>query len=184
MIFIDTEFTQFQHPKLLSIGLVHLDGDECYAELDLQTSHGLQCSRESSDFVHAHVLSQWHRIPNSNGSLSFMAQRIYDWLRIQPQNAEGQIVIAADYHGDLSLLSHLVTLTPLWKSHPLELYGLLIYDQVSNPQSDLAHQQEALDQSQQRHLYPHHALADAHALRSSWLARPNSPTFIPSRPQT
>ena len=32
-IFIDTEFTGFEEPKLLSIGLVAEDGPECYVEL-------------------------------------------------------------------------------------------------------------------------------------------------------
>lgn len=49
MIVLDTEFTSLLHPKLLSLGLVTLDGRELYAELDLRTDIGNTRVKASSE---------------------------------------------------------------------------------------------------------------------------------------
>ncbi|WP_313706651.1 3'-5' exoribonuclease [Massilia sp.] len=48
-LFMDTEFTNFKNPKLISIALVALGGDEFYAEVEYPLE-------ECSDFVRATVL--------------------------------------------------------------------------------------------------------------------------------
>lgn len=51
IVFLDTEFTDLLHPRLLSLGLVTLDGRVHHVELDLSSEVGRARLRASSDFV-------------------------------------------------------------------------------------------------------------------------------------
>jgi hypothetical protein len=64
LIFLDTEFTSFDHPELISMGLVGEDGREFYAErTDYQRD-------ACSDFVLETVLPLLGRVPGAACSRS------------------------------------------------------------------------------------------------------------------
>jgi hypothetical protein len=79
--FLDTEFTDLQHPKLLSIGLITLDGREHYVELDMTTDIGRTRRKGSSDFVlYDGVLVQWGLVPGAAGTEWEMGLRTAEWF--------------------------------------------------------------------------------------------------------
>lgn len=47
-VFLDTEFTDFFEPKLISLGLVAASGEECYVEVEFPIS---ECSEFVRDVV-------------------------------------------------------------------------------------------------------------------------------------
>ena len=60
LAFLDTEFSDLLNPKLLSLGLVTLDGlNEHYVELDLGSDAGKARVKASGDFVRSGVLDMW-----------------------------------------------------------------------------------------------------------------------------
>ena len=71
VIFLDTEFTSFHRPYLLSLGMVSLDGaKEFYAELDMMTLEGQEALGRASEMVRGPaVLGQWGRVPGANMDL-------------------------------------------------------------------------------------------------------------------
>src|SRR5688572_4786355 len=81
-VFLDTEFSNFMHPRLLSIGLVTLEEPirEIYLELDLSTLEGQARRRAANDFVKSEVLPLWGRVPRARVSLFEMCRRIPAWL--------------------------------------------------------------------------------------------------------
>ncbi|MCB6182647.1 hypothetical protein LIN78_03655 [Leeia sp. TBRC 13508] len=83
-IFLDTEFTNFSDPRLISIGLVSEKGDECYLELSEGWSVG-QCSA----FVREKVLPQLN-LPEHRLSIRTARERLRSWLR---QFGEAVVVV-------------------------------------------------------------------------------------------
>ena len=96
-VYLDTEFTKFVRPQLISIALVAESGQEFYGEsTDFEK---VQCS----DFVVANVL------PLLQGgevaaSLDELRGKLADWLAALPSPAE----IISDFDGDMELLLHLL----------------------------------------------------------------------------
>jgi len=59
---LDTEFTDLNAPRLLSIGMTSKTGAEFYSEIDLGLEEGQLRRTASTDFVQDVVLSQWGMI--------------------------------------------------------------------------------------------------------------------------
>ncbi|APW48615.1 hypothetical protein [Rhodoferax antarcticus] len=74
LIFLDTEFTQFNSPDLISMALVAEDGREFYAERD--DYHRDDCS----DFVRETVLPLLGRVPGATCSRSELTDRVREWF--------------------------------------------------------------------------------------------------------
>lgn len=94
-IFIDTEFTCFERPQLISFGAAADNGETFYAELPFDY---FRCS----EFVHQHV------IPLLNREKYLVSPPIFrtsflDWLAAQ-RPGKRDIEICFDYEGDLKLL--------------------------------------------------------------------------------
>nr|WP_181375057.1 hypothetical protein [Polaromonas sp. W10N] len=64
LVFLNTEFTDFARPDLISIALVSEDGQEFYAERDDY------CHADCSDFVRETVQSLLGRVPGAACSRS------------------------------------------------------------------------------------------------------------------
>lgn len=91
LIFIDTEFTDFMNPELISIGLVTDDGQhEFYAELPVNRS-------KCNDFVLATILPQLGKAPEAQCTPTELLSRLRQWLE---QFAQQTPVICFDYDGD------------------------------------------------------------------------------------
>ncbi|MCI1006844.1 3'-5' exoribonuclease [Herbaspirillum sp. C7C8] len=72
-VFLDTEFTDFIKPQLISIGLVAESGEEFYAEIPFLLD-------ECSDFVREVVLPLLGRIPGAAVSKHEMTANLKSWL--------------------------------------------------------------------------------------------------------
>lgn len=119
-IFIDTEFTNFDNMKLISIGLISENNQTFYRE---SRNYILN---DCSDFVIEHIIP----LLNSYKDKTFVKQETQDiakemlnWLtEINPQ--EEIIEIVADYKGDWKLFNQLLDLV----SHKLKIKFVDIMD--------------------------------------------------------
>lgn len=153
LIFIDTEFTDFDYPQLISIGLVSERGERFYAEL----SNGW--SKEAcSIFVRQSVL------PQLLGG-DFLQERYYAGRRlcgwIEGHGGPVRLVCDAPGYDWFLLMDLLAEFRPenlIWA--PLGFYSPGFAELIPKLQKA---REEALKKSS-----PHHALNDAEALRSAW----------------
>jgi hypothetical protein len=141
-VFIDTEFTDFLDPQLISIGLVAQSGEEFYAELPYEV-------RECSEFVKAAVLPLLGYAPHAEMNKDDLYPQMTNWLRlIRPKDQE--VFICYDYQTDWDLFYDVLDgRVPPWCKRRLvadRINELLRYDY---------HQKNALPE--------HHALNDARA---------------------
>jgi hypothetical protein len=141
-VFIDTEFTDFLDPQLISIGLVAQSGEEFYAELPYEV-------RECSEFVKAAVLPLLGYAPHAEMSKDDLYLQMTNWLRlIRPKDQE--VFICYDYQTDWDLFCDVLDgRVPPWCKRTLvadRINEILRYDY---------HQKNALPE--------HHALNDARA---------------------
>lgn len=156
LVFVDTEFTDFIQTDLISIGLVTEDGHEFYAERN-------DYRREDcSDFVVSEVLPLLHRVPNARCSQAHLTFRLREWLSALPAPA----TLVFDYFGDWELLADAL-LGDVHQPAPVNVgeKWLLPQEIVGDPVF-----QQALMGSYRPDWPPHHALADARALRAGFLA--------------
>ena len=93
IIFVDTEFTDFKDPKLISIGIAAQTGEEFYAEVECSIA-------DCSDFVRATVLPLLNR--NKAWPLQELKDALSAWIDTVRQ--EGPIVICYDSEYDREIL--------------------------------------------------------------------------------
>lgn len=150
-IFLDTEFTDFIDPRLISIGLAASSGEEFYAEvpypLDL-----------CSDFVKEIVIPLLGKNPEAVCTVYELSNRLITWLElIKPSN--DKLDICFDFQTDWQLFSKVLNDTvPDWCQPRLigrEINALMRYD---------FHKRNQLPQ--------HHALYDARGIRYAFRDRP------------
>ena len=144
LLFLDTEFTDFHEPELISIGLVSECGRfEFYAERsDFDVS-------KCSDFVRQSVLPQFgdERLDRET-----LANRLRDWLE-RIRSLDGSVIVLHDFAMDFTLLKRMIDPVTPW------LDGINISDDALCV-SWLIEDESKL----------HHALHDARMLRQDWLA--------------
>ena len=152
LVFLDTEFTDLARPELLSLALVAEDGREFYAELaDYPAS---RCSV----FVQDTVLPLFGRVPGAACDGTEMALRLRTWFEALPEPA----TIVFDYQTDWDLLAGAMPGRPLDSfATPLYLNGYAITHPIFEQAQNLTYTQA---------WPPHHALADARALRAGYRA--------------
>jgi hypothetical protein len=95
LVFLDTEFTAFVRPDLISIGMVAEDGREFYGE---RTDYR---NEDCSDFVRQTVLPLLCRVPGAACSRPELTRRVRQWLEALPEPA----TIIFDYERDWLLLA-------------------------------------------------------------------------------
>jgi hypothetical protein len=180
IVFLDTEFTDFVRPQLLSMGLVTIHGDEFYAELDLDTVVGRAREMASSDFVRFEgVLAQWHRVPGSTCPLDKIGRRLGRWLTDLTTSlmdqASQSLLIAFDYSTDYELMESSLRDAGMWEALRNQLSPFNVFQETgtrAGQQAAEANYEASLSDG----LCRHHALADARALRASYLAAKTSVT--------
>lgn len=150
-IFIDTEFTDHAHPDLISIGMVAEDGQSFYAE---RADYRYE---DCSSFVRNEVLPLLRHKPDAACTTAELSRRLYEWFRALPE----AVIVFYDFETDRRLLEASF-LGPL----PVNLsrYELVDHKIFRHPAYKLG---EVLTYSPT--FPPHHALADAKALREGYL---------------
>ena len=151
ILFLDTEFTDFHNPELISLGLVSECGwMEFYAE---RTDFD---RRQCNAFVRAKVLPKLGQGPCFTAGE--LAAALRGWLdRVHALDAAGTALVLYDYDADFSLLQNaLASDLPAW------LEGANIAGDINH----ISWAREGLEESPTTH----HALHDAKELRADWLA--------------
>ena len=150
LLFLDTEFTDFHNPELISLGLVSECGRlEFYGE---RTDFDL---RRCNEFVRANVLPKLGQGPCfTAGELSGALRNWFN--RVHALDAAGVVLVLYDYDPDFALLANALYHLPPW------LEGANIANQINH----VGWAREGLEGSPNAH----HALHDARALRADWLA--------------
>ncbi|OWY31412.1 3'-5' exoribonuclease [Herbaspirillum robiniae] len=141
-VFIDTEFTDFLDPQLISIGLVAQSGEEFYAELPYEV-------RECSEFVKAAVLPLLGYAPHAEMTKDELRLQMTNWLRlVRPKDQE--VFICYDYQTDWDLFYDVLDgRVPPWCRRRL------VADRINELLRYEFHKQNELPE--------HHALNDARA---------------------
>lgn len=154
-VFFDTEFTSLgSDPRLLSIGMVADDGQELYLELSDGWTD-VMCS----PWVREHVLPMLGK--GEQLTRRDAGRRIGNWLEgftVQPK-------LLGDTDWDTTLLTQLLEESGLTRTgFRVEL--LVFQSREQAKAFEVAKQQYFELQNSM----PHHALTDAHAFRSAWMA--------------
>lgn len=153
-VFLDTEFTDFTDPRLISFGLAAEGGSEFYAEL----SDGW-LSEHCSTFVREVVLPRLDRSNSSTVRTSEASAKLNKWLAALGKN----VTLIYDAEVDWELLSRLLRCIP---EHGIQINATLL----SWPGFAMArHFELLLKENQHDDAMRHHALCDARALRSAVL---------------
>lgn len=151
LVFLDTEFTNFAKPELISIGLATTGVPDFYAER-------VDYPRERcSNFVRTEVIPLLGRVANAACDASELNQRLRTWFELLPDSA----IILYDFEADWKLLcaalvgelpanlgAHQLVDQKIFRHSAYKLGEILTYT-AEWPQ--------------------HHALADAQALREGYL---------------
>lgn len=170
-IFFDTEFSSLLDPHLWSVGLVTIDGQECYVELDQESELGRQRWASTPWDVRESVADKFGLFPESIvGTEWDLGQRVGGWLLDVAQvSPGGRIELCYDYGVDLDLLVGVLEECNLWPQVRLVAGERNIARLCDGIGPELA--SEAAFRMLRRRpqaLYRHHALADALALRAAW----------------
>jgi hypothetical protein len=92
LVFLNTEFTDFVKPDLISIALVAQDGWEFYAECtDYRHT-------DCNDFVRATVLPLLGRVHGAAYSRSKLTKRLHGWFDSLPEPAINIYDFESDWH--------------------------------------------------------------------------------------
>ena len=145
-LFLDTEFTDFTNPEMISIGIVDENGREFYAE---STSF----KREAcSLFVNEIVIPLLGQYPDAIvGTQEHIAHRLVEWLELY---RESGAIVSVDYATDWDLFLDLLSLIP--KDYDRNfIIGQMIWTDLD--------QQRISDWWTETKLPQHHALYDARA---------------------
>ncbi len=81
LVFLDTEFTDFFRPELISLALVSENGREFYAERT--DFHPDVCN----DFVRESVLPLLGRVPGAACNRLELTERLHEWFEQLPEPA-------------------------------------------------------------------------------------------------
>lgn len=164
-IFLDTEFTGFEHPELLSVGLAADTGEECYVEIVDEELH-----RRCNSFVQDHVLAQFGRFSGAQApDLASLARRVGDFLA----RFRSPLEVCYDYRLDKELLVRALETTPSTLRVAGRLSWLNIDLETSVPEAQDAIGASLAESAYALGLHEHHALVDARALRAGFRAYEN-----------
>lgn len=151
LVFLDTEFTDFAMPELISLGMVGELGEECYIEVPFATA---RCS----DFVRDVVIPQLGNDPHAFCETANLRVRIVNWLQIIKQADPIQICYDSEYDWRL-FVQALEGRVPVW-IEPCWIDCTEINELLLS-----AYFKDHPDESE------HHALTDARANRFAYRPR-------------
>lgn len=168
--FLDCEFTDLIQSELLSIGLVDLSGAEHYVELDLDSEVGQQRVRASTDFVRwGGVLDFWGLVPGATSTEWEMGRRTADWLLGLAAESGTRVEVCFDCEPDWELMEYAIRDSGLWDRVREVVLPMNVSALTGTIDGELA-AEGCFRGLAARGLRRHHALADALALRSAYLA--------------
>jgi hypothetical protein len=155
-VFLDTEFTDFVRPDLISLALVAEDGREFYAERT--DYHRDACNA----FVRKNVVPFLGRVPGATCSRDELTQRLHAWF----DQLQEPATVIYDFEGDWQLLVWAILgrayrTPPANFGEPLHLGN----SSITHPMFE-----QALNRVYTDDWPPHHALADARALMAGYRA--------------
>ncbi len=156
LVFLDTEFTQFTAPELLSMALVAEDGRELYAECN-----GYSPDR-CSDFVRETVTPLLGRVPGAACTSKELGERLNAWFQGLGESA----IVVYDFKTDWDLLA--LAMQGHETNRPMNQYAAALQlnnSTITHPEFEKA-QQAAFSADWPQH----HALADARALLEGYRA--------------
>lgn len=172
-IFFDTEFTSLLDPKIWSIGMVTLEGEEFYAELDPHSEVGRTRLAATPWDVREIVLEQFGQDPQARCESDWaLGDRAGKWLLDRANTAPvGGVELLYDYDTDMALLAHILQECNVWPHVRLLAGERNIGPLVGTIGPELAADATYAElRRRSPSLARHHALADAIALRASWQA--------------
>lgn len=151
LLFLDTEFTNYTHPDLISIGIAAVAGSDFYAE---RTDYRRE---DCTDFVRDEIIPLLGKTPGAACMSVELASRLHEWFDALPEPA----TIYYDYETDWQLLqaafagdlppnvgAHQLVDHKIFRHSAYRLGEVLVYSAAWPP---------------------HYALADAQALREGYL---------------
>lgn len=147
IIFLDTEFTSFHEPELISIGLAASTGEEFYAEVPYSI-------RACTEFVCESVLPLLGADPLALCSPENLRNRVLDWLEIVRINDELRICCDSEFDEKLFLRVFDYPLPPFVR---IKKIGARYINELRRYEY---HVKNCLPE--------HHALNDARALRYAY----------------
>lgn len=155
LVFLDTEFTDFVRPDLISIALVPEDGREFYAE---RTDYRRE---ECTDFVRDAVLPLLGRMPGAACNRQKLMLRLYEWFEQLPEPA----IVIYDFESDWLLLADACLSSDYRQPPPVNMGEKLHLDRfaITHPLFE-----QAQNRAYSQDWPPHHALADARALMAGY----------------
>lgn len=143
LVFLDTEFTSFKSPSLISIGLAASSGEELYVEVPF--SMGLV-----SPFVHDVVIPLLKRDPQAYCTIPQLHTRVRNWLTVVKTSPEVELCFDSQYDENL--------FRDIFDGYPP---GFILFRNVDRNINEFLrhefHMKTALPE--------HHALNDARAMR-------------------
>ena len=158
LIFIDTEFTNFVDPQLISIGLIHERGDRNFYREVAPLPNGM------SDFVRGVVLPLLQGGDYSRTRTEIIVA-LHDWVAGIP----GPQHIVCDYYTDFELFADLMRYH--WPGNLAGKPIMYVESELSNIHPDVW---EASYLARKKYYWDggrmHHALEDARSNRLGWLA--------------
>ena len=151
-VYLDTEFTQFTQPELISIGLAAEDGREFYAVIESFPR------QHCSAFVREVVLPIIEHWPSTTLDRRELRQSLCQWLNKSVEPLE----IVCDFATDAELLIELIDAKT---DHALRTFNIASVTVLSAAQCEQI--ADAVDNyfTEPRQWPRHHALEDARALR-------------------
>jgi hypothetical protein len=150
LIFIDTEFTDFIYPHLISLGMASEYGEDFYTEVPYP-------DHVCSAFACETAVPLLEKIPHSFFTRDNLRLEIIKWMELVRSDKE-EVFICVDYQTDWDLFCEaLDNRVPPWCQHKLvssEIVELMLFDFFKNSG-----------------LPEHHALYDAQANRHAYRLR-------------
>jgi sugar/nucleoside kinase (ribokinase family) len=150
-VFLDTEFTDFLDPRLISLGMASEYGEDFYAEVPYP-------DHACSAFVKETIIPLLGKIPHSHFTFFNLRLEIIKWLEIVRRNKEN-VFICVDYQADWDLFCNALDYrVPSWCHYKLvtdEIVELMLFDFFKHSG-----------------LPEHHALYDAQANRHAYRVKP------------
>lgn len=152
-VFLDTEYTDFIDPYLISVGMAAETGEEFYAEVPYP-------EKGCCAFVREAVIPLLGRIPDAICSVDDLRPRIWTWLELVRRGGE-EVEICIDDQTDWDLFADaLDNRVPAWCRRRLIPYNI--------------NEMLRFEFHQQHNLPEHHALHDARANRHAFRELPRS----------
>lgn len=167
-LYLDTEFTRFEEPQLLSIGLVSDEGEECYCERTLTPA----LLGVATDFVREMVVPKLGLVPAGARYLESVGRHVARWLE-QVFERCGPLEVRYDYSTDMELLEQSLKAAGQWAHVGQLLIPTHVGYMVEEPAAVEAFEQSWLESFGTDRTNRHHALADARALRAAFYATHN-----------